>query len=134
MPPLRGLPPGDVQDDPAGPDVLEDGNGLGVGEALEGKTVHRKDLVTCRKKKEGKKSGRGSLMLIYNTVCTRKKGERQLKKSAKDTLVLAPHFSQRAKRKKDQKNINNKLSCLCVRGEDWLYSNFKQNLKSLKFC
>ena len=40
------VPPGDVEDDPAGADVLEDGDGLGVGHALEGKAVHGQHLVT----------------------------------------------------------------------------------------
>ena len=40
-----GLPPCDVQHDPPRADVLEDGDGLGVGEALQGEAVHRQDLV-----------------------------------------------------------------------------------------
>ena len=36
----------DVEQDFSLPDVLENGNSLGVGEALQGHPVHRKDLVT----------------------------------------------------------------------------------------
>ena len=40
-----GLPPGDLDRDPSGPDALEDPDGLGVGKPVHGVAVDREDLV-----------------------------------------------------------------------------------------
>jgi hypothetical protein len=49
VPPRVGgdVSPGHVQQDASLPDVLEDGDGLRVREALQREAVHRQDLVTC---------------------------------------------------------------------------------------
>ncbi len=46
LPPGEAVPPGEVDIDEAGPDVLEDGDCLAVGHALQRHPVHRQDLVT----------------------------------------------------------------------------------------
>ncbi len=47
VPPCRPVPAGEGDGDQAGPDVLEDGDGLAVGQALQRHPVHGEDLVTC---------------------------------------------------------------------------------------
>ena len=42
-----GVPPGDVEDDSAAADVLEDGDGLRVRHPLQRQPVHGQNLVTC---------------------------------------------------------------------------------------
>ncbi len=58
------LPPCNVQDHPARPDVLEHWDGLGVGQALESQTIDSQHLVTWNTVVE-KRIRQWYTMLIY---------------------------------------------------------------------